>query len=104
VSLKALDDKTPTFLPTPVRFVNGKIQEIAGLDPRTTAFYDAAWPRDNTLTASNGRELSDIRKGLSAKSTAFGVEFEFDVGGGVKLNNKFRTAKNSGRLHRHLSG
>jgi catecholate siderophore receptor len=98
VSLKALDDNTPTFLPTPVRFVNGKIQTIPGLDPRRAAFYDAAWPRDNTLTASNGRETSDITKGLSAKSTAFGVEFEFDVGAGVKLNNKFRTAKNSGRF------
>jgi outer membrane receptor protein involved in Fe transport len=98
VSLKALDDNTPTFLPTPVRFVNGKIQTIPGLDPRRAAFYDLAWPRDNTLTASNGRETSDITKGLSAKSTAFGVEFEFDVGAGVKLNNKFRTAKNSGRF------
>jgi catecholate siderophore receptor len=98
VSLKALDDNTPTFLPTPVRFVNGKIQTIPGLDPRRAAFYDVAWPRDNTLTASNGRETSDITKGLSAKSTAFGVEFEFDVGAGVKLNNKFRTAKNSGRF------
>jgi outer membrane receptor protein involved in Fe transport len=98
VSLKALDDNTPTFLPTPVRFVNGKIQTIPGLDPRRAAFYDLAWPRDNTLTASNGRETSDITKGLSAKSTAFGVEFEFDLGAGVKLNNKFRTAKNSGRF------
>jgi catecholate siderophore receptor len=98
VSLKHLDDNTPTFLPTPVRFVNGEIKTIPGLDPRRAAFYDVAWPKDNTLTASNGRELSDISKGLSAKSTAFGVEFELDVGSGFKLSNKFRTAKNSGRF------
>jgi catecholate siderophore receptor len=97
-SFKYLDDNTPTFLPTPVRFVNGEIKTIPGLDPRRAAFYDVAWPKDNTLTASNGRELSDISKGLSAKSTAFGVEFELDVGGGFKVSNKFRTAKNSGRF------
>jgi catecholate siderophore receptor len=97
-SLKVLDDRTPTFLPTPVRFVNGEIKTIPGLDPRRAAFYDVAWPKDNTLTASNGRELSDISKGLSAKSTAFGLEGEFDVGGGFKISNKFRIAKNKGRF------
>ena len=98
VSFKHLDDNTPTFLPTPARFVNGEIKTIPGLDPRRAAFYDVAWPKDNTLTASNGRELSDISKGLKAKSSAFGVEFELDVGGGFKLANKFRVAKNSGRF------
>jgi catecholate siderophore receptor len=98
VSFKHLDDNTPTFLPTPVRFVNGRIQTIPGLDPRTAAFYDVAWPKDNTLTASNGRELSDISKGLKAKSSSLGVEFEFDAGSGIKLANKFRIAKNSGRF------
>ena len=98
VSFKHLDDNTPTFLPTPVRFVSGEIKTIPGLDPRRAAFYDVAWPKDNTLTASNGRELSDISKGLRAKSSAFGIEAELDVGSGFKLSNKFRTAKNSGRF------
>jgi outer membrane receptor protein involved in Fe transport len=97
-SFKHLDDHTPTFLPTPVRFVNGKIQTIPGLDPRRAAFYDLAWPLDNTLTKTNGRELSDIRRGLHAKSDAFGVELDLDVGNGFKLQNKFRWAKNSGRF------
>ena len=74
LSFKQLDDHTPTFLPTPVRFVNGQIQEIPGLDPRKDAFYKAGWPLDNTLTNANGRELSNIRDGLHAKSSAFGVE------------------------------
>lgn len=97
-SFKHLDDRTPTFMPTPVRYVNGGIEEIPGLDPRRTAFYNAAWPMDNTLTASNGRTTSNIRNGLSAKSDAFGAEFDIDAGGGVRLNNKFRWAKNSGRF------
>lgn len=98
LSFKHLDDRTPTFMPTPVRYVNGEIQEIPGLDPRRTAFYDAGWPLDNTLTASNGRTLSNIRDGLSAKSTVFGAEIDLEAGGGWRLNNKFRWSKNSGRF------
>jgi outer membrane receptor protein involved in Fe transport len=97
-SFKHLDDNTPTYLPTPVRYVNGQIQEIPGLDPRTTAFYNAAWPLDRTLTPTNGRNTSNIREGLGAKSDVFGAEVDLDAGGGVKLNNKFRWSKNSGRF------
>jgi len=97
-SLKHLDDHTPTFMPTPVRYVNGSIQEIAGLDPRRAAFYDTAWPLDNTLTNTNGRATSNIRDGLSAKSDAFGAEMDLDAGGGFRLQNKFSWSKNSGRF------
>jgi catecholate siderophore receptor len=97
-SFKHLDDQTPTFLPTPVRYVNGKIEEIPGLDPRTTAFYNAAWPSDNTLTPTNGRTNTNIRDGLTAKSDVFGAEVDLDAGYGVKVNNKFRWSKNSGRF------
>jgi catecholate siderophore receptor len=97
-SFKHLDDQTPTFLPTPVRFVNGEIQEIPGLDPRRTAFYNAGWPLDNTLTSNNERAVSNIRNGLSAKSDVFGAEFDLDAGDGWRLNNKFRWSKNSGRF------
>jgi len=97
-SFKHLDDHTPTYLPTPVRFVNGAIQEIPGLDPRRTAFYNAGWPLDNTLAANNTREVSNIRNGLSAKSDVFGSEIDLDAGDGWRLNNKFRWSKNSGRF------
>jgi catecholate siderophore receptor len=97
-SFKHLDDQTPTFLPTPVRYVNGKIEEIPGLDPRTTSFYNAAWPLDRTLTPTNGRDVSNIRDGLQAKSDVFGAEVDLDAGWGVKVNNKFRWSKNSGRF------
>ena len=97
-SYKHLDDQTPTFMPTPVRFVNGGIQEIPGLDPRRTAFYDANWPLDNTLLINNGRTTSNVRDGLSAKADVFGTEIDLDAGGGYRLNNKFRWSKNSGRF------
>ncbi|MFG6456109.1 TonB-dependent receptor [Roseateles sp. BYS96W] len=98
LSFKHLDDHTPTFMPTPVRYVNGSIQEIPGLDPRRAAFYNAGWPLDSTLTNTNGRALSNIRDGLGAKSDAFGAEVSLDAGGGFRLQNKFSWSKNSGRF------
>lgn len=97
-SFKHLDDHTPTFMPTPVKYVSGSIQQLPGLDPRRSAFYDAAWPLDNTLTNTNGRATSNIRDGLSAKSDAFGAELDVDAGGGFRLQNKFSWSKNSGRF------
>jgi catecholate siderophore receptor len=97
-SFKHLDDRSPTFLPTPVKYVNGKIEEIPGLDPRKAAFYNAGWGLDSTLTSNNGRATSNIRDGLSAKSDALGAQVDLDLGGGLRLANNFRWAKNSGRF------
>jgi outer membrane receptor protein involved in Fe transport len=98
VSFKHLDDRSPTLLPTPVRYVNGRIEEIPGIDPRTAAFYNAGFPLDRTLTASNGIATSNVRDGLSAKTDAVGAEFEVDAGGGLRLANNFRWSRNSGRF------
>jgi outer membrane receptor protein involved in Fe transport len=98
LSFKHLDDQTPTFMPTPVRYVNGRIEEIDGLDPRTTSFYNAPWPLDRTLLPNNTYTTSNIRSGQTAKSDAFGVLLNLDAGAGIKLSNNFRWARNSGRF------
>jgi catecholate siderophore receptor len=97
-SFKHLNDHTPTFMPTPVKYVNGSIQQLPGLDPRRAAFYDVAWPLDSTLTRANTRASSSIRDGLSARSDAFGVDLDLDAGGGFRLQNKFSWSRNSGRF------
>lgn len=81
-----------------MRYVNGKIEEIPGIDPRRAAFYNAGWPLDNTLNNSNGRSTSNIRDGLVSKSDAFGAQMEFNLAGGVKLQDNFRWSKNSGHF------
>ncbi len=98
LSFKHLDDHTPTFMPTPVRYVNGGIQTIPGLDPRRSAFYNADWPLDNTLSNTNGRVTSNIRDGLAARSDALGAEVDLGVGGGFRLQDKFSWSKNAGRF------
>ncbi len=97
VSFKHLNDRSPTFLPTPVRYNGGKIEGIAGLDPRTTAFYNANWPLDNTLQGNNARGTSKIGDGLRAKSDALGAEIDITAAG-LRFQNNFRWAKNSGRF------
>jgi outer membrane receptor protein involved in Fe transport len=98
VNFKVLDDRTPTFLPVPVRFVNGQIQEIPGIDPRTASFYSPYLRPDITLTRDNGRTATNINDGFTAKSTSIGLEGQFNLGNDFKLDEKFRTAKNSGRF------
>ncbi len=97
VSFKHLNDRTPTFMPTPVRFNGSSIEEIPGLDPRTAAFYNANWPLDNTLLGNNARGTSRIQDGLTAKSDAIGAELDITAAG-LRFQNNFRWAKNSGRF------
>jgi outer membrane receptor protein involved in Fe transport len=98
LNFKTLDDRTPSFLPVPVRFVNGGIQEIPGIDPRRASFFSPYLRPDITLTRDNGRTSTNLNDGFTAKSTAVGLEAQFDLGSGFRLDEKFRTAKNTGRF------
>jgi outer membrane receptor protein involved in Fe transport len=99
LSYKNLDDRSPTLLPVPVRFSStGQISERSGIDPRTASFYTPYWIPDQTLTSSNGRVSSNINDGQHVKTDAVGVEADLDVGAGWRLQNKFRTSKNTGRF------
>lgn len=98
VSLKHLDDRTPSYLPVPVRFTNGGISTVAGIDPRTASFYSPYLPRDISLTRENGRASTNLNDGFVAKSNAVGVESQVNLGSGWMLDEKFRTAKNTGRF------
>jgi outer membrane receptor protein involved in Fe transport len=97
-SIKALDDRTPTFLPVPTRVVNGQIQQVPGVDPRTAFFITSQFPQDRTLASNGSFVTSDPKDGLRVKSNALGLEGAFNLGGGFKVENKFRTADNSGRF------
>lgn len=95
---KFLDDKTPTFMPVPVRVVNGKIQEIPGIDPRTAFFINSNWPQDIVRDNAGNLKSTSPRDGMHAKSTAFGVEARLNFDGDLSVTNRFRTARNSGRF------
>jgi outer membrane receptor protein involved in Fe transport len=98
VSLKHLDDSSPTALPVPVAVSNGHIAEIAGIDPRSASFYSPYWVKDVSLTKGNGQVASDVNDGLSVKSNVLGLEGSFDLGNGWTVTDRFRKADNSGRF------
>ena len=98
VYVKALDDRTPSFLPVPVNTVGGKINTIAGIDPRTAFFITPSLQRDSSLNRDNGTTTSNTRDGLRVHSTAFGAEAQFKLGDGWLLDEKFRKSSNSGRF------
>lgn len=97
-SLKALEDKTPTFLPVPVQLSGNNIQRFASIDPRTAFFINSNFAQDTTRDKNGNLVTSNPSDGLRIKSNAFGVELQADVGDGFSLNSKFRTASNSGRF------
>lgn len=98
LSVKHLDDHTPTNLPVPVTTVNGRISELPNIDPRTASFYSPYWVRDVVLAKNNQPVSTNVNDGLHAKSNAFGVEASFKLGNGFTLTDNFRKADNSGRF------
>jgi len=98
VYFKALDDRTPTFLPVPVTVSGGHIQRLAAIDPRTAFFIGPSFVADTVMGPDGNGVGTNPRDGLHVKSTALGAEAQFDLGGGWSVNDKFRRASNSGRF------
>ena len=98
LSLKHLDDQTPTYLPVPVRVANQRISTIDGIDPRTASFYSPYWVPDVVLDKSNRQRAINVNDGMSVKSTTIGFEGQVKLGGGWTLSENLRKSNNSGRF------
>ena len=98
LNFKALDDKTPSFMPVPTFVQNGQIKTIPGIDPRSAWFIGANLNRDVVFGRDGNDVTTNPHDGLHVKSTAVGLEAEFKLGDGWKLSEKFRKASNSGRF------
>ena len=98
LSLKHLDDQTPTTLPVPVRVTNQQISTIDGIDPRTVTFYSPYWVPDVTLDKNNNRVSHNVNDGLTVKSDTVGLEAQFRLGAGWTLSENARKSNNSGRF------
>lgn len=94
-SFKTLDDKSPTLLTVPVKFVNGEIQQIPGVDPRTYTPYSNGLRSVTNWGVRDGGTYS-INEGLHAVSTAVGAELSYNFGAGWNVKNSFRTSTAKG--------
>ena len=92
---KFLDDKTPLIMDTPVNIQNGSIQTLNGVDPRTFSPYSNNLPTISSWGpyGGSGPQMND---GLHATQKALGGEVNLNLGGGWKLNEKFRLSMNGG--------
>lgn len=97
LSFKYLSDQQPMYMPVPVDVVNGKINTVAGIDPRQYGGYSAYLPTDTVLNNNNTLSTLNLNKGSVSKSAALGLETHLNVGGGWVLDDKFRVAQNSGQ-------
>lgn len=100
--LKLLNDRAIGYLPMPVRVTgtNGdpEFSGFPGFDPGSDTPHSRFFLRDIGLDGNNQRRKTDIADGMRPKSTAFGVEFQHELGDGWTVNNRFRYATNEGRF------
>jgi outer membrane receptor protein involved in Fe transport len=91
-----LNDRTPAYLPVPVRETSGGFSSLPGFDALTGTLQSTGLK--NTLSLDhNGRPIStDLSDGYHVETAAFGAEASFDLAQDWKIDDKFREAVNSG--------
>ncbi|MFN9450701.1 MAG: TonB-dependent receptor domain-containing protein [Rubrivivax sp.] len=97
-TVKSLNDRTPTYLPVPVRLTGSTISELPNVDPRTAFFINSNFPADTTVAADGTRVTSNPADGLKVKNTSFGLEAQFKLDGDLTITNRFRVSDISGRF------
>ncbi len=98
VTLKQLNDKTPTYLPVPVKTVGNDIQQIPGLDPRKAFFINSNFPQDTVIDGNGNTKNTSPADGLAVSVNSIGVEAQVRLGEGWAVTNRFRKSDISGRF------
>ncbi|MFG6448309.1 TonB-dependent siderophore receptor [Roseateles sp. BYS180W] len=98
VSLKALDDTTPSFMPVPVRVSQGQIQTLPGVDPRSAFFIKNNFGSDPFFARDGSTQATNPRDGLHVRSTAIGLEGAYQINDSLSIEDRLRKASNSGRF------
>lgn len=94
---KQLDDKVTTYLPAPVLVEsNGSYGAVAGFDASTQALHSASTDRISSFDQFGNPVSRAVSDGIESKVSAFGFEFDHDVGNGWAINNKFRKSSIKG--------
>jgi outer membrane receptor protein involved in Fe transport len=96
--LKHLADKTPTYLPVPVRLNGTTIEPINGIDPRSAFFIGSNFPTDTVVDRNGNRVTTKPGDGLNVNVSSFGFEGQMNLGNDLTLTNRFRKSAISGRF------
>ncbi len=98
LTLKHLDDRTPTYLPVPVVANGSQISTIPGVDPRTAFFVNSNFPKDTVIDRNGNPLVTNPADGLAVKVDSIGIEGQFKPGDGLTITNRFRRSAISGRF------
>ena len=100
--LKFLDDRAPVYLPVPAAIrrngANATYASIPGFDLRSGALQSPQLQQLLSLDHNGNRVTDNVSDGYRSVSKAFGGEASFDLGSGIKIDDKFRYAINSGKF------
>jgi outer membrane receptor protein involved in Fe transport len=98
VHLKQLSDRTPTYLPVPVRLEGNTIRTIDGIDPRNAFFINHQFPTDVVVGRDGNTVTTHPGEGLTVNVSSIGVESQFKPGNGWTVTERFRKSAISGRF------
>jgi outer membrane receptor protein involved in Fe transport len=93
-----IDKKEATFMPQATGLTaDGRLTDsIEGLSANSETLHSSTLFGFPVIDANNNVRDTNLRDGFHTKSTTIGSEFEFEVGDGFVVNNKFRYAQISG--------
>ncbi|MET1756309.1 TonB-dependent receptor [Novosphingobium sp. RD2P27] len=104
---KYLDDRTPAYMPVPVRVTgtnsDPKYSNVANFDITKDTTLSPFVTNVLTLDGNNNILRDDIREGMHAVVKSFGFETQFDVAGWT-ITDRFRYSDISGQLTQFQHG
>ncbi|ATE65058.1 TonB-dependent receptor domain-containing protein [Rhizorhabdus dicambivorans] len=102
VYVKYLNDRTPSYLPTPVRVTGSdhdpRYRSLPGFSVRDGTFYSRHNRAQRTLGADNRPVTDDLGDGMHPVVKQIGLEARVEPGEGWTISERFRFADISGRF------
>jgi outer membrane receptor protein involved in Fe transport len=100
LDVKLLDDRSPAWLPVPVGITTTgntmNFTSLPGFNIQTGALQTPALQNITSYDQNGQKELTKLADGYHSVTKAIGGEVNYELGWGVKLDDKFRFAFNSG--------
>lgn len=99
---KRLDDRAIGYLPMPT-LVTGtnadpKFQSLPGFNIKSDTPHSALFTTDFGLDGNNNRRTTKVTDGMHPVVNTLGLEAEFEIADGLKLEERFRWSDVSGRF------
>jgi outer membrane receptor protein involved in Fe transport len=96
LNFKLLDDRSPVYLPVPIRLSSGSGGNFPGFSANSGVLQTPQLLVDTAVNAQGQRVTTNIADGYHSEESSFGGEFFKELGDGWKIDDKFRYSSISG--------